>query len=269
MNVTTGYAAVNDTKLYYEVSGSGDTIVLIHGNGGDRRHWDDQFEAFTKGHRVLRYDVRGFGRSSMPVEGVPYSHHDDLKALMEHLGIPQAHICGLSMGCGIAVDFVLAHPEMASSLIAVGPWAFGYHSPATDDLLSKLGELPNIVREKGREAAMDYWMDFEIYQQTFYKPSVAKRVKEIGYDYSFWYQLNESPLRRLDPPAAQRLSEIAMPTLIVTSEHDLEACVEVADYMEKHIPNSMKVVIQDAGHCMNMDKPDEFNRLVLEFIEGL
>ena len=81
-SIETGYAGVNGTRFYYEVLGEGEPIVLIHGNGGDCRHWDGQFEPLSHSYRVLRYDVRGYGKSSMPEEGVPYSHHDDLKALM-------------------------------------------------------------------------------------------------------------------------------------------------------------------------------------------
>lgn len=77
MNVESGYAEVNGTRLYYEIAGEEEPIVLIHGNGGDCRHWDNQFIPFSQNHRVLRYDIRGFGKSSNPTEGKQYSHHDD------------------------------------------------------------------------------------------------------------------------------------------------------------------------------------------------
>ena len=95
-----GYAEVAGGRLYYEVEGSGDAIVLIHGNFGDRRHWDQQVDAFTRDYRVVRYDVRGYGKSSLPVEGDPYASSEDLAALLDQLGISRVHIAGWSMGSG-------------------------------------------------------------------------------------------------------------------------------------------------------------------------
>ena len=103
LEIKAGQAAVNETNLYYEIVGSGTPVLFIHGNFGDRRHWDDQFLVFARKHRVIRYDVRGFGRSALPIEGQPYSHHRDAAELLRFLAIQGAHIIGLSMGAGIAV----------------------------------------------------------------------------------------------------------------------------------------------------------------------
>jgi len=107
-----GYAEVPGGRLFFETAGSGEALVLIHGNAGDRRHWDAQME-LAEQVLVIRYDVRGFGESSLPVEGQPYSNSGDLAALLDHLGIEEAHVAGWSMGSGIAVDFALAFPERA------------------------------------------------------------------------------------------------------------------------------------------------------------
>jgi alpha-beta hydrolase superfamily lysophospholipase len=87
-----GFAEVQGGRLYYESAGSGDAVVLVHGNVGDRRHWDAQFGALAVGYRVIRYDVRGFGESSLPEEGRPYSDHEDLATLLDHLGVEAAHV---------------------------------------------------------------------------------------------------------------------------------------------------------------------------------
>ena len=269
VQIETGYADVNKTRLYYEISGAGDAIVLIHGNFGDNRHWDEQFKALAKNHKVIRYDVRGYGKSSLPVEGESYSHHDDLKALLEHLGISKAHVCGLSMGSGIAVDFVLAYPEMSSSLIAVGPWAFGYDSPAAGELWEIFEKIRSIIKESGTKAAADYWSDSPLWKSTFKDPQALERFREISYDYSFWNFSNQDPVIFVDPPAAQQLDKLSLPTLIITAEYDVEACKEIANFMEQKIPNAKKIVIAGAGHCMNMEKPVEFNTAVLDFLSQL
>ena len=266
IKVEKGIAEVNGTRLYYEIAGSGDPIVLIHGNGGDRRHWDEQFEVFTQNHKVIRYDVRGFGKSAMPVQEESYSSYGDLKALLEHFSISKAHICGLSMGCGIAVDFVLTYPEMSSSLIAVGPWVSGYDSPTAGELWEIFEKIPSIVKEKGTKAAMDYWWDEE-FKNVIINPRIAERMKEIGYDYSFWHFTNHYSEYVVKPPAAQQIDKISLPTLIITAEYDLKACREVADLLEQNIANAKKVVIANAGHIMNMEKPAEFNKVIIDWMK--
>lgn len=267
--IESGFADVNGTKLYYEIAGSGDSIVFIHGNMGDNRHWDEQFEVFAKKYKAFRYDVRGFGKSSLPVEGEVYRHHDDLKLLLEHLGISKAHICGLSMGSGLAVDFVIAYPEMSSSLIAVGPWVIGFDSPSAQELYSVFGDVPSLLKEKGKVGVIDYFFSHPMYQRTFSDSKIAKRMEELTNDYSFWHFQNHDPVQSLDPPATKRLDQINLPTLIVTAEYDIKPCREIADFMEQSIPNAIKIDMPDAGHVMNMEKPDEFNKAVFDFLDKL
>jgi pimeloyl-ACP methyl ester carboxylesterase len=269
IQIETGYAEVNDTRLYYEVAGSGDAILLIHGNGGDRRHWDEQFEVFAKNYKVVRFDVRGFGKSAMPVEGQPYRCNDDIKALLEFLGISKAHMAGFSLGCGFAVDFVIEHPEMSRSLIAVGPWIFGYISESISEMNSSMADIFNILEKEGKAAAFEYWMNTPSFKESFRDPAVYDRVKEIGKDFNFWHFTHKDPIQYLEPRAAERIDEIELPVLIVTAEFDLKACREMADHLEKTIPNSRKVDLMDAGHVMALEKAEEFNKAILDFLNGL
>jgi len=265
----TGYAEVNNTRLYYEIAGSGDTLVFIHGNFGDNRHWDGQFEALAKNYNVIRYDVRGYGKSSLPVEGESYSNHDDLKALLEHLGISNAHVCGLSMGSGIAVDFALAYPKMCESLILIGPWANGYNSPAMAEFYELFGKISSVLKESGTKAAADCWSDSPFWKSTLKNRQAYERFREISYEYSFWSFLNQDPVIIVSPPAAQQLDKLTLPTLIITAEYDFEAGKEIADLMEQKNSKAKKIVIAGAGHCMNMEKPEEFNTAVLGFLKNL
>jgi pimeloyl-ACP methyl ester carboxylesterase len=268
--VITGLAELNGTRLYFEVAGKGMPLVLIHGNGGDRRHWDDQFIPLSKKFQVIRYDVCGFGKSPAPEPDQPGSNYNDLKKLMDYLKIKQAHICGLSMGSGIAVDFAIAHPEMCLSLISVGPWVDGYNSPETEKMFQAMGQVKINLNEQGKKAAVDFWLDgTEMFKTAFPQKQTIGRMKLIGYDYSFWHMVNKSKRYALQPLAAGRLKEVKVPALIVTAEFDLMACKEIADLMESEIAGAKKVLIKGAGHCMNMDKPKEFNRIVEKFIRDL
>jgi len=269
IEAATGVADVNGTGLYYEIAGSGDPIVLIHGTCGDRRYYDDQFKTFAKSHKVLRYDVRGFGKSSLPVEGIAYSDPDDLKALLQYLGISKAHTAGYSMGSGIAVDFVLTYPEMSNSLIAVGPWVNGYNSPSVEEILKVFEEIPPILREGGTKAAAEHIINAPIYNPQMISSNTKHRITEIIYDFPFWHSANNDPRRHIDPSAVQQLDRICLPTLIITAEYDIEACREIADLMKQEIPNAKKADIPDATHFMLMEEPETFNRIVVDFLNHI
>jgi len=262
--VETGFAVVNGTRLYYEVAGTGDPVVLVHGGLADRRLWDDQFEVFAESHRTIRYDVRGFGKSNLPVEGEPYTHHDDLAALMRHLGVEKAHVVGQSMGSGIAVDFALMHPEMTSSLVSVGPWVNGYESPAVPKRSDVFAVLASALEEGGVDAVIDLMYDDA--SVAHMDSTTVNRLKALSREYSWWHLTHIDPWTDIDAVAEERLRQIGVPTLVLTAEYDSDACKEIAGFMEQSIEGATKVVIQGAGHNMNMDKPEEFNRIVLDFI---
>jgi len=265
-----GYAVVTDGRLYYETAGSGQAVVMIHGNGLDCRQWDAQFQTVARRRRVVRYDVRGFGKSSLPVEGHPYAHHDDLAALLEYLGIRQVHVIGSSMGSAIGADFVLHYPDMTSSLTSVGPWVSGYSSPATDEMQRELFErMTAIVREECTSVAIVHKLvAIPYYRRTLHSLPV-EWILEICKDYTFWHYRHQDPIRPAKLPAAARTAAIKVPTLAVTAEYDLPPCVEVANLMERTVPSCRKVVMHDAGHIPNAERPEEFNRLALEFIDTL
>ena len=264
-----GFAEVNGTRLHYEIAGDGEAIVFIHGNFGDYRHWDDQIAALSKSNQVLRYDVRGYGQSAPPEEGEVYSHHVDLKALMEYHDIPEAHIAGFSMGCGLAVDFVLAFPEMSKSLIAVGPWVAGFNAPSAQEIFDDFREVSSLLAEEGTEAAKESLFDLHYLKPANPHRLAGEKMKQIISDFTFWTFSHENPVRRLQPPAIQQLDSITIPTLIITSDYDVEACKEVADLLERTIPGAIKVIIENASHIMMMEQPDAFNESIIQFIKQM
>jgi pimeloyl-ACP methyl ester carboxylesterase len=274
-SVKSGFAEINGTSLYYEVAGNGEPIVFIHGNFGDRRHWDFQFEPLSKQFKVIRYDVRGFGKSSLPKIDEPYSDTKDLKALLEFLGINKAHICGLSRGSSVAVDFAIEYPEMCLSLIPIGPWAGGYgfgnfQSPNADSLYAVFPVANKLLESHGAQAITDFiWKGNNCLAKSVKNPAIRDSLLKMGYNYSYWSHLNNSPIEGLNPPAISRLRDIHLPTLIITAEYDLESCKEIADIMEKEISGSKKVSINRTGHIMNMEKPEEFNKVISDFISDL
>lgn len=263
--VDKGFAEVNDTRLYYEIVGRGHPLVLVHGRSLNSKMWDDQLEVFAKRFKVVRYDVRGFGKSALPTVGKEYSHTKDLKALLNQLGIDYACVVGLSMGGGIALDFTLEYPEVTRALILVDSILGGFQdwSKTYRELMESLWKE---AKEKGVEAAKDMWKNCLIFKPACEKPNVAFRLKQMISDYSGWHFVNPDPLRSLDPPAIERLQEIKVPTLIIVGERDLPDFHRIADILSEKIQNSKRMTLKGAGHVSNMETPREFNEAILSFL---
>src|SRR5712691_654653 len=124
LQVVTGYANVKDGQLYYESVGTGQPLILVHAGVADSRMWDDQFQAFGQHYRTIRYDMRGFGKSTA-AKGT-YPHRQDLHALMAALGIERAILLGLSLGGEVILDFALDYPKMVEALIPVSAAPSGF-----------------------------------------------------------------------------------------------------------------------------------------------
>lgn len=263
---TTGFADINGTRLYYEVAGAGHPLVLIHGFTLDTRMWDDQFDVFAQRYQVVRYDVRGFGRSAVPADE-PYTHHDDLKALLDHLGIAHAHILGHSMGSGIAADFVLAYPERADTLISVGTVVHGLDW--LPEFRAHFRSLFETANTSGVEAAKEQWLYGPVFAEAMRKPDVVPCLARIVNDYSGWRWVNRNPKVSLQPPASERLEEIRIPTLIVVGECDILNVLRMADQLQARAPDVRRVTIPGVGHMPNMEDPDSFNRAVLDFLASV
>ena len=265
MQKDAGFAAVNRTRLYYEGVGSGHPLVLIHGFSLDTRMWDDQIEAFAPHYQVVRYDLRGFGQSDEPTTE-PYSHHDDLRALMTHLGIGHAFILGLSLGGAVAVDFAAAYPEATDALIPVDAALIGGYEWVEG---RPSAGMRGRARQAGLTSAKAFWLEHLLFAPAREKPEVAAQLDRMVDDYSGWHFVHSDPVRLLDPPAIDRLHTLAMPTLVVLGARDLRDFHRIADLLTTRIAGAQKVVIPAVGHMSNMEAPERFNEIVLGFLAGL
>lgn len=266
MTITRDYADVNGTRLYYEVAGSGHPLVLIHGFSLDTRMWDDQLAPFAEYYRVIRYDMRGFGKSALPTEE-PYRSADDLKALLDHLGIAHAHILGLSLGGGVAINFAQAYPSMTSALIPVDSVLSGYRFSSGYITLNR--SIFSMASREGVEATREAWLHHPLFQPASEQPHVASKLRRMVGDYSGWHWLNHDPEESPRPPAIERLAAIGAPTLVIAGERDLPDFQAIADILATRIPHAEKAIIPHAGHMSNMEAPAAFNATVLQFLDGL
>jgi pimeloyl-ACP methyl ester carboxylesterase len=260
LTTETGFTEINSGRLYWEAAGSGEPLVFIHGFTLDTRMWDDQWEVFAEKYRVVRYDARGFGHSSVP-DG-PFSHQDDLRALMDHLGVERFHLVGLSMGGSISVDYAVLRPDDLLSLTLVDSAEGGPLSRAASS-------FREIAAVRGIEAARNAWLHDRLFLPARRDPTLAARLDEIVGAYGCWHWQTETIEQIVpDPPAVERLHAITAPTLILIGELDVDRMHVHAEKLSK-IPGSRVVVISDAGHMTNMEKPDEVNGAILSFLRGL
>lgn len=260
-----GIAAINGTNLYYEVTGAGPALVLIHGYTLDTRMWADQVEAFSQTYQVICYDLRGFGHSAIPTQTL-YRHSDDLKALLDFLKIGHAHILGLSLGGAVAVDFALAFPDTVDALVLVDVSAVdGYPWPAA--LNSWFQAIEQAAQAGNLEQARAHWLNTDWFTPARANPVLAAKLSQIVNDYSGWHFAHHNPLKSSAIPANQRLSEILAPTLVVVGEHDLPFYnLPLAEHLSQTIPHANKIVLPGVGHMANMEDPVAFNKAVLAFL---
>jgi 3-oxoadipate enol-lactonase len=266
----TEIADINGAHIAYDVAGAGPPLVLIHAGIADRRMWDDQIPAFSRHHQVVRYDLRGYGESDIPPS--PYAHHDDLAGLLRHLNIERAHILGISQGGQVAIDFTLAHPEMAASLIRVSS-GVGEREPS-DVLQRAWEEMEHAEATEGLskviELELELWVDGPGRSPNAVSPTVRDRVREMNT--ALFERIPDHEAAEelpLDPPAINRLGEIKAPTLIVVGESDVPDVLSIAELMEATIPKAKRVTFPNTAHMLTMERPDEFNLVVLEFIDNL
>ncbi len=275
-----GYAELNDTTLYYEIAGEGGaegavgrSLVLLHGGLVDRRLWDDQFAVFGQHYKVIRYDMRGYGKSGLlKADTKPYSLRQDLYALLQFLGIEKTCLIGLSMGGGLEIDFTLEHPEMVDALILVGTGLSGFKSEDTDNTLWAEADEAFKQHDIARavEITLRIWTDGPSRSPEEVDPAARERVRAMStHNFSRPDDENAPEPVEMEPPAISRLSEIHAPTLVVVGDKDVRDILTIADILEKGIAGAKKVVIAGTAHHLNLEKPEEFNRAVMDFLGGL
>jgi pimeloyl-ACP methyl ester carboxylesterase len=270
------FVEINGTRLHYDVRGAGDPLVLIHSGISDLRLWDEQMDVFAASHRVIRYDVRGYGQTPHPPGPGAFSRYDDLRALLDYFDVNQTVVLGCSIGGAIAIDFSLAYPERVTALIPVASAVGGYDPEETDvaakEERERLFAEVNAAYDRGdlqRAAHLlaQVWMDGPKRSPDQVDPQVRARAVSMLLDL-FELPEDEGAEQPLEPPAASRLAEIKVPTLVVVGDHDDERILLAADYLAEGIAGARKVVIPRVAHYPNMERPTEFNRLVLDFLEA-
>lgn len=262
--------AIDGVKLYYEECGAGLPVMFVHEYAGDYRSWEPQVRHLCRQYRCITFSARGYPPSDVPTDDAKYSQdiaRDDVKAIMDHLGLAQAHIVGHSMGAYTALHMGIAYPSRCLSITAAG---CGWGSdPAQRRQSAALAEdIARMFREEGIEAAAAKYADFPMRSQ--YKAKDPRGWQEFrgwlrehsaeGHALTMLHvQLRRPTLPDMEP----RLRELRVPTLVITGDEDA-ACIDGSLLLKRTVPTAALMVIPRAGHTINSEEPAAFNQALLE-----
>ena len=265
MRHTQGVAEVNGAGFHFELAGEGRPLVLLHAGICDGRMWDGQFDALAAARKVLRYDRRGFGRTTQGASA--FSHVGDLAGLLSHFRIGRATLVGCSQGAKIALDFALTRPEVIEALVLVAPSVSGHTyaaaPPPQYEEIERADAAGDV--ERVNELELQIWVDGPRRSPGEVDPAVRELVREMNLA-----ALRASAGEELPSgvSAAGRLEEVRVPVLVVVGDLDTPQTLEAADVLASGIPGARLEVIRGAAHLPNMERPEEFNRLVVEFLNS-
>jgi len=266
-----GFANINNAQIYYETAGKGTPLVMIHAGVADSRQWNNEFAFFTQNYQVVRYDMRGYGKSE-PVEG-EFNHLDDLLSLLDTLELHEPIITmGCSMGGGLAMDLALTQLSRVKALIMVGSAPSGLELDVPTPTKFAEAEKAFEAGDLDRVAEIETQIWFDGTDRT--PGQVNQAMRKLCYEMNRKALSNEvkelgKRLPNTQTPAFDRLSGLNIPVLVIVGAHDTPYILAAANYMVERIPSVQKVVIEDAAHLPNMDHPYEFQGIVKAFLEGI
>jgi len=264
-----GYIPVSKGgEIYYESVGEGTPVILLHGHTLDLRMWDPQVKPLLDaGYRVIRPEMRGYGHSSKQEDGVQFTHLDDMMTVMDSLHIQKAHVVGLSMGSFVASEMVAMHPERLLTATLASGNIRNMPGPSTPFDSLELAKKDSVIAQnlaQGIEAWKDEWIEKLVTGGGSNREAIRKSVTQQVRDWDAW-QLTHREMRNYYGYEAWDTLKARcpqLPVLILSGENEHKG----KNPMLQYLPNSRQVIIPDCGHMSNMEKPEEFNRLLLDHL---
>lgn len=269
----TAYVDIGNGYLYYEEAGEGVPLIFVHGHSLDCRMWDRQFYVFARNYRTIRYDLRGYGKSSPQSEDYQFTHVEDLVALMDSLHIDKAHIVGLSLGGYIGTDMLGWFPErMLSAVLASGNLrkSKGPSQPMTSDEAALRDKEISDLKARGIDAMKKEWFDGLVASGGTLRDSIREPLWKMINDWDAWQPLHKEVRVTAGMDAFEELKKKRpeVPVLILEGRSENNRFPEHPEILD-YLPNAKMMVIDDCGHMLNMERPKEFNKILNEFLSGL
>jgi 3-oxoadipate enol-lactonase len=265
--VTAQVLPVPGARLAYEVTGDGPAVVLVHGFGLDMRMWDPQAANLAPRSRVLRYDCRGFGASGPFDPATPYTHAGDLLAVLDHCGIGQAVLAGLSFGGRIVLQAALAAPDRVAGLVLLDAVLDGV--PWDPESAAGLEEAARQARAHGLLAGRAAWLAHPLFAAARQRPDLAGLLAQMVAGYPGQHWTGGDPHLVTGPPLIDALADLAVPSLVVVGERDVPCFREMSAVLARRLPGARQEVIAAAGHMVNLEQPAAVNALLGEFLDQL
>lgn len=251
----------------YDQAGRGSPLLLVHAGIADRRMWDDVVPALSPSLRVVRVDLRGFGGTPMP--GGPFSHAADLAAVLETLGVPCAHVCGVSMGAGVVVDLALGRPDLVGRIVLVAPGLAGWewHPSVGEFDVAETDALDRGDLDAAAWLNVRFWLDGPSRRPDDVDAGLRQRVFEMQRR-AFELDNPAAQHRPLVADAEHRLGELTAPALIVVGALDQPDRADVGRHMAARMPDARLETMPGVAHLPPMEAPDAFAQLVLDHLSG-
>jgi 3-oxoadipate enol-lactonase len=254
-------------SVWFDVHGEGPAVALVHAGVADSRMWDPQLRTFPQSHRVVRVDLPGFGNSRF--ESNVVSYRGAIREALDQAEVERAAVVGTSLGGRAALELALDSPERVSALVLVGP---GIDDHGWSEEVERFGEEEEAALARGDlDAAVTANLRLWVAGPRRELDDVARDVSELVAEMqrqAFRLGKGHDDLQadRLQPPASARLTDVQVPTLVLTGDEDVEDIHAIADRLAREIPGAERATIADAAHLPSLERPEEFDRIVLEFL---
>ena len=264
-----GFVEVDGGRIYFEVEGDGQPLLLIHGGLGSLRMWDGQIPAFAERYQVIRYDTRGFGRTE--TDDVEFTNRGDPAAVLDHVGASSAYVVGQSRGGVIALDLTIDRPDRVDALVSVAGGVGGYEAELPDGVEPPpWDEMERLWEAKDWDALAELetqvWVDGWGQSQDRVDAEIRRQVKD-------WILANyraglaEGKPQPLSRPAAERLGEVRVPTLVLIGAADEPGSVISERHLAASVAGAQVVEFPGVAHMIQLEEPERFTELVLDFLE--
>jgi pimeloyl-ACP methyl ester carboxylesterase len=259
-------------RLYYEETGSGTPVIFVHEYAGDHRAWEPQMRHFGQRYRAITYAARGYPPSDVPADVGKYSQvraADDIGSVLDHLKIAKAHIVGLSMGGFATLHFGFRHPERALSLVVAG-CGYGAEKGEREKFQAEAETIAKFIDDNDIAVFAEKYaygptrVQFENKDPrgfAEFKQQLAEHSKIGARNTQLGVQRHRPSLYDL----VGDMKKLTVPTLVLTGDEDWP-CLQPSLLMKQNIPTAALSVMPNCGHTINIEDPDQFNRLVGDFI---
>ena len=270
--IKTGTIKAGNFQVYYERAGKGDAVLLLHAGLQDHTMWMDQVKALSDKYEVITIDLPYHGKTIGT--DTTLLAQDVIKIVLDSLHLQKVSVAGLSMGASVTQDFIIAYPQRVNKAILIAPGINGYEKTHPVDSVSmEWWQLfKDALNEKDtNRAAIEFtkaWAEGVYRKGDSLKAPVSQFIYKTSLANLRLHKMAGWPLLQSHPPAIESLASVQVPVLIIDGDKDLPYITACSEYLQKKIPKARRVIMKDVAHMLNIEKPEELNNLLLDFLKS-